>query len=357
MKINLAIISPTFPPNVDGLGDYSYLVGTELRMNLDNVFFLCPETENKNFNEKVFLFEKNRASFDELVQRLSITNILLNYSGYGYDNKGIPFWLLSILKFQKSKGVRVFIFFHEISATGPFYKPVFWLGAIQKWLFKKLYEIADYSFCSNEIANRIIQDSTRDKGKKCINIGLISNISPTEINKPWAFRSSIAVVFGSPGRRLLVYQQFEKWDNFIKENGIVSIIDIGEPLDFDFEKLKVKIVEKGVLSSSKISQILSDCQFGLLDYPVHLLGKSGVYAAYAAYGIVPVIMDISSNEAAIGKQDQNFIFIDHLNSFKGRPPVLISQDIYTWYFNNNSIKVHSQKILNAIFYHHQSQNN
>ena len=249
MKINLAIISPTFPPNVDGLGDYSYLVGTELRKNLDNVFFLCPEVEKKNFNEKVFLLEKNQTSFDELVQRLSITDILLNYSGYGYNSKGVPLWLLSILKSAKNNGIRVFIFFHEISATGPFYKPVFWLGAIQKWLFKRLYELADCSFCSNDIANRIIQNTSNDKGKKCLNIGLISNIPPAETVKPWDCRSSIAVVFGSPGRRLLVYQQIKKWENFIKENAIISIIDIGEPISFDFDKLEIKIVESNIATA------------------------------------------------------------------------------------------------------------
>lgn len=351
MEINLAIISPAYPPKVDGVGDYGYLIGCELKPSLNNVFFFSPENEDSSTADNVFFFSKTENSLDELVRELSVTDILLNYSGYGYDIHGLPLWLLPVLKKQKQKGIRIFIFFHEISASGSFYEPIFWLGLMQKLLFKKLYGLTEFAFCSNEIANKIIRQSTSDLGKKCLNIGLISNIPTPEIILPWEGRSKIAVVFGSPGRRFLVYQQSKKWERFIIENEIHTVIDIGEPLDFDFKKMPIEVVEKGVLSSSEISRILSDTRFGFIDYPVHLLGKSGIFAAYAAFGVVPICMHIRPGEGSDKDiyQNQNFIYMDNPADHRVKQPKLISQDLSSWYSNNNRIELHSKKILDTIY--------
>lgn len=351
MKINLAIISPAYPPKVDGVGDYGYLIGCELKPSLNNVFFFSPENEDSRTNDSVFFFSKTENSLDRLVRELSVTDILLNYSGYGYDKRGLPLWLIPVLRKQKQNGVRLFIFFHEISATGSFNRPIFWLGLLQKALFKRLYNLSNFAFCSNAIANKIIQKSTSDFGVKCLNIGLISNIPTPEIIPPWEHRNKIAVVFGSPGRRLLVYQQFKKWETFITENEIYTIIDIGEPLDFDFNKIPIDVIEKGVLNSSDISRILADARFGLIDYPVHLLGKSGIFAAYAAFGVVPICMHIILGEGSDKDvyQNQNFIYIDKPVDLRVKQPKLISQDLRSWYFNNNRIELHSKKILDTIY--------
>jgi hypothetical protein len=69
--------------------------------------------------------------------------------------------------------------------------------------------------------------------------------------------------------------------------------DIGPPIcSSDFERLCIaeRIHAHGKLPADQVSQHLAQARFGLLSYPPHLVGKSGVFAAYSAHGVCTILL-------------------------------------------------------------------
>jgi hypothetical protein len=72
--------------------------------------------------------------------------------------------------------------------------------------------------------------------------------------------------------------------------GIQEIIDMGarsQPVPSEVDGITVRAT--GHLPREEVSSLLSSCRAGFLDYPSDVLGKSTVFAAYCAHGLVPVI--------------------------------------------------------------------
>src|SRR5262249_12853977 len=49
------------------------------------------------------------------------------------------------------------------------------------------------------------------------------------------------------------------------------------------------------------------CRFGLLDYDVERLEKSGVFAAYAAHGVIPVCIGSQANPSRGLEEGRHFL--------------------------------------------------
>ena len=72
--------------------------------------------------------------------------------------------------------------------------------------------------------------------------------------------------------------------------GIQRILDIG-PRSFPIPDALAgaPVVPKGAVPPRAVSELLQHSRFGIVAYPYDVLGKSGVFAAYAAHGIVPIV--------------------------------------------------------------------
>ena len=71
--------------------------------------------------------------------------------------------------------------------------------------------------------------------------------------------------------------------------GIERLIEIGvEPEITAGLEWPFPVASLGPRKTSEISAIMARVKYGLFDCPVHVAGKSGVLAALAAHGIVPI---------------------------------------------------------------------
>lgn len=52
--------------------------------------------------------------------------------------------------------------------------------------------------------------------------------------------------------------------------------------------LRIPCEQLGYLSAEEVSQVLRKSLFGASAYPAYEIGKSGIFAAYAAHGVIPV---------------------------------------------------------------------
>ena len=72
--------------------------------------------------------------------------------------------------------------------------------------------------------------------------------------------------------------------------GIESILDIGPPVDDRMiARLPLPMTRCGFLDSPSASAAMLRARVGVLDYPLDFAAKSGIFAAYAAHGVAPLI--------------------------------------------------------------------
>ena len=341
-SLKLAILSPAFPSAINGLGDYSNMLGLEIKRQLPatEIYYLgLPQIEQVNL-VNYFTIKTNDNSLCKSISENLIDVLFINYSNYGYQKKGIPVWLIKQVALLQKKGIKIITFFHEVYASGKVWQSVFWLHQLQKKLFRSLYHLSDAAFCSNQRVLTIIQSETEDKGEKAKNIGLFSNITEPDILIPWVERKRVAVVFGSYGRRKLVYDKILAINSFCKQNNIDSIIDIGcGEFNTQWQQIQVPVTPKGLLSNTEIATILRNVQFGFIDYATSLLGKSGIFAAYAAYGIVPINFSEDREQAMDGLIVSKYFFKPN-----GSITIFNCDAIYKWYQSHN-INNHTKTII------------
>src|SRR5207249_2233983 len=101
-------------------------------------------------------------------------------------------------------------------------------------------------------------------------------------------RNPRMIVFGSAAWRSEAYHDHQAaLEQACHALSITEVVDIGPPCGA-IPKLSVGCVPKGSLPPDQVSREMLDAHAGFFSYPAACLGKSGVFAAYAAHGLVPV---------------------------------------------------------------------
>ncbi|MBK9785788.1 MAG: hypothetical protein IPP59_17260 [Betaproteobacteria bacterium] len=206
-KINIGI-----PPVKGGITDYDEILASRLCTN-SRVFNIC------------------ESDFSDIIKEVDI--FFLQYSGYGYQKRGTPLWLLKEIDLIPT-GLSVFgVFFHELYAIGFPWKSSFWLSPIQRIIAKKIAERADFWVTNREKSADWLMQYAGNKPHAVLPV--YSNVG-----EPICYtedRNLIAVVFGSPKVREAAYKfnggEIFEW---AKRNNM-SVHDIGPQLLIDKLKL------------------------------------------------------------------------------------------------------------------------
>src|SRR5262245_419322 len=68
-----------------------------------------------------------------LLTKTQASAVLLHFSGYGYQKRGIPLWLVQGLRnwSRRASGISLVTIFHELYATGRPWQSSFWLSPMQ----------------------------------------------------------------------------------------------------------------------------------------------------------------------------------------------------------------------------------
>jgi hypothetical protein len=273
-------------------------------------------------------------SAEELLRVLSQpgmpATVLLQYVGYGYQKRGCPVWLVRGLEkwrkqkvesknlgaessgqkpesrkkkveIKKNEGGDKFqlsqfpisalsnlvTMFHELYARGPVWQSVFWTSPVQRWVAKSLAQMSSHCFTNltvNALALR--QMTARDKNNFTV-LPVFSNVGEPEALPDWNQRQPRMIVFGSASQRRKVYFKHQAdLEKACRVMGINELVDIGAP--FEIPPLAVPVSRRGILSASEVSREMLSARAGFFAYPAAYLGKSGVFAAYAAHGLAPI---------------------------------------------------------------------
>lgn len=253
------------PPGSGGVRDYATVLGNALQ---------SPPLEMTRMTD---------------ISSLSGDCLLLHFSGYGFQKRGVPLWLVEHMRSLRTRFQAFGVVFHELFASSPPWGSAFWLGAWQKRIASELLDLSDFWLTNREESGRWLlarRDTTPHRVLPiCSNVG-----EPPSIDTD---RAPHLVVFGSPGVRANVYQwaSGEVFD-CARRKGLV-IHDIGPPLQdasLTQRLLRENAVVHGRLAAQEVSQILSGASYGALAYPIDYASKSGVLASYSAHGICPILL-------------------------------------------------------------------
>lgn len=367
MKINysdvphkkLAQIVPRIFPATDGVGDYALNLARQLRQdyNIQTHFVVCDRHwSGDNIIDGFPVSQLSSPTAKELSSWLlknKVNTVLLQYVGYGYAQRGCPTWLVEGLKTWRTKSDRHILvtMFHEIYASGAIWQSAFWLSGIQKRIAGCLIQSSD-RIITNRQASAEILSTIGKVNINCIEvIPVFSNIGEPQKLVPFAQRKKRLVIFGHANSKLRVYQNYiQHLENIYRAFAIEEIYDIGNYPKFDFNSIsQFKVKTMGILPAEQISEILANSSVGFMAFPqIDYLGKSGVFASYCAYGLVPVLPFTNSKNVDGLEANQNYLSVqkptDNISISRAES---IARNAYQWYQNHNLFQ--QAKIVASLF--------
>lgn len=146
-------ILPHAPTARCGVGNYGWLLARELRNRheVDSSFlvagatWMAPEDE-PGFAVRRLVPRTSRALVHDVQGDVgSIDAVLLHLSLYGYQKRGVPFWLGRAMRGLRAwpASPALVLMVHELAASGPPHTSAFWLRPLQERILRQLARCAD----------------------------------------------------------------------------------------------------------------------------------------------------------------------------------------------------------------------
>ncbi len=361
MKI-ISQIVPMLPPATNGVGDYALNLARQLRQdhNIQTHFIVCDRTYSSDKSIDDFpISQLSNSTSEALLSMLSqqqIETVLLHYVGYGYAQRGCPVWLVEGLEQWRTRSDRrqLITMFHEVYASSnkPWHSS-FWLSSLQKNVAGRLVKISDRCLTSKELYAEILSSLSQGKHLAIPAIPVFSNIGEPKQVRLLSERQPWLIIFGGSNNRQKAYLKSRDKISFVCQRlGIEKIIDIGKPTKLSLSNLNgIPIEEMGRLSVSQIQEIFLNCYAGFLDYNPEFLAKSGIFAAYCAYGMLPISANFSDFSIdGIEPGRHYWIAGEHLSEKNSNSVQAIANNAYSWY-QNHRLKVQAEMFANQIATH------
>lgn len=293
-----------------GVGDYAHLLSEKLAQEYDiNSHFLVPLPQGSPWAHSTppsgyHYTTRTKASLLKSLesQYRDIDAILLQFSPYGYQPRGIPFGLLGALQTLLHRHPRLTLhtMFHELYATGPITSSSFWLCFLQKHIIRRLAKLSRSRFTNRSNYARWIESTVPRLPFPVATIPVFSNLGESPDLPLPSSRPATMTLFRSGLRSKVDWQALQPHLEAAQISR-VHFVGGGSNLELPAE-FPLPVTHHGHLPSLEIASLLQKTRLGYLDYYPGYLGKSGIFAAYTAHG-VPVILkkDAASTEDGLQK--------------------------------------------------------
>lgn len=269
--MKLLHIVPKPPPAIDGLTDFALRLGEALSGDFGiESLYLAPEPN----------------SVEDQLRRTECDALLLHYSGYGYQHRGVPFWLIGALE-RFSGRVPLSVFFHELwTATPPWRSPLYFAPA-QFLLIRRLERIARHVFTSTPKMKRRLR-------KRALLTPIPSNIPAVSRVDPPRGEQLRIVVFGQEHTRERSIRSHAKLLRLLVRNERLAVLKLIGKSGSDFQTAQALVGAERVavhtdLPAEEVANELALSDLALSFYPMDCVTKSGSIMAAVANGC-PVLL-------------------------------------------------------------------
>jgi hypothetical protein len=291
------VISTRLPPQICGIGTFSWLLHQHWPNDTSEVRFLVVEGAMQSaaaLNHRAISdFNAKAAELSGALESVGDADVLLHYAARAYHPGGCPLWLPTVLakwKAKHSRG-RILIFFHELPGEFPIASWHYWIGRCNRRIIRKLACLADVIVTNTkEHVTKIGKISGR-ADVHLIPVG--SNIIAPDHLSPEKVRSEF-VIFGLPFGRWQTLQMFDSEIRTWQKSGRLKRLHVIGPRDEKFDLRSEKLIaawedssvvtRHGMLTSADVSKLLAGAQFGLTNAGMENWSKSTAFMAYASHG-------------------------------------------------------------------------
>ncbi len=298
----LVQLVPGLLPALNGVGDYGLVLARALRgtIGLQSLFLVADPTRESEecidgFPVRTLV---TRSSYDlqraliEAGSQAESPTILLHMSAYGYARRGCPTWLVDGLECWKTAdpGRRLITIFHELYAFGPPWRSEFWLSPLQRAIIARLARLSDSALTNTQRYRHVLERYDPSKKNRILVLPVFSNVGEPRDLPGLSVRKRRIVLFGGAHTRARGYARGRTClEAACSVLGIEEILDIGPNAPSVPEMVAgVPIRQMGRRSAAEVSDILKESLAGFLEYSPAFLAKSGVFASYAAHGVLPI---------------------------------------------------------------------
>jgi hypothetical protein len=295
------IITTRLPPQVCGVGTYSWLLQQHWPIDDSRVEFLVIDGAALSTAElghsAIWQFNGKGKELSHALDRAGNANVILHYAGRAYHRFGCPVWLPPVLQTWRTKfpAGRLLIFFHELPSTDfAITSRFFWIGLCNRGVVRKLARLADVIVTNTTTHVRKIEEISGRKDAQLIPIG--SNIEPVRPLVDARVRGEF-MIFGLPFGRWQTLQMFDREIRSWRASGVLTKLHLVGPGDEKFDRHSDQltsvlpggtVLRHGFLPSAAVSDLLSRVQFGLTNTTPETWSKSGSFMAFAAHGCAVV---------------------------------------------------------------------
>jgi len=358
-------IVPNFPGGLDGVGDYALTIAKKLRdqFGYETVF------ASKRFEREPGSASPSVAGFDVLsLDRLldepqqKYEHVLLHYVNYGFQKRGVPFRLLSILRALRSlrRGKLVTIF-HELYASGPPWRSSFWLRPLQKRLATSVARLSDACIVSSD---NFLRELTILVPGAPVELHPVPSgfaepsLSPDQIADrdphQWAILGGTALVERSLRslRRLV-----SKIPDSIAPQKLFVLGGNENPATRSLiVDLAIESIYRPRIAASEASEILRTCSFVWFDYfhrpdvETSVVLKSSAFAAACAHAVISVFPHRGSMVSIDGDRLPGPFFVEPDSSEvpDAAARAKVAVEIYAWYQRHTSSEILVRGIAKAL---------
>ena len=335
-------IVPKSPGGLDGVGDYALGIARKLRekFRCDTVFaaFNAKSSEVPGGFKLVPLssLPEDASKYDR---------ILLHYVNYGFQKRGVPFRLLSILRsMRESHRAKFVTVFHELYASGPPWTSAFWLQPVQIDLAKSIARLSDACIVSSDYSRRELR-------RLSPHAEIELHPVPSGLDEPLLSADQIAnrdphlwAIFGGTGlveRSLRAFRQRKSLiPSPIAPRSLLVLGGAENPASRSLlVDLGIESDYRPQIPATEASKILRTCSFAFLDYfhrpdvETAIILKSSAFGSACAHAVIPVLPHRGSTIAIDGERLPGPYFVDderaEMPASDARAKT--ATDIYDWY--------------------------
>ncbi|HXD22852.1 MAG TPA: hypothetical protein VN613_05795 [Gemmatimonadaceae bacterium] len=294
---------PGLPPMLNGVGDFSLVLARTLREVFDVTthFAVCSPVWDGPGDVEGFAVTPMRrrdaqsvaSQLDRIASQEGAHVTLVQLSPYGFDRNGAPLWLSHALRQWKRTTTRrsAVTYFHELFAMSAPWRKGFWLTPLQRLATARVARVSE----------RLVTNRSRSAqwlARAAPASGCAVNVLPvlSGVGEPQYLPSTRArnlVLWGSGAMKTTLYARYAALlGTLVGKLGIGSVVDVGSGSAARPKAIGAAAVNAiGIAAPAQISEVLGNSLLGVVGYPPAMLGKSSIFAAFAAHRLPALVLD------------------------------------------------------------------
>lgn len=351
-KEKVLIISKSYPPDIDGVGDHSYQLAHRLNKEGYEVEIA---TATKKTSSDFKVYENDLSGFNcighltKIIKTANPDFILFQYVPFSFNIKGLPIWLVLLFLNLFIRKYKILLFVHETFERRLLKKKHLLLKILQKGILKLLCKFSYLVLTTNNLYFNQLKTLTK-------NLKLArtpSNFEPidSQYSKSKQIKNKVIVIFGNRDLRksLLIFEELYKTDNEFTLR-IIGKTDKNNLTLKNNSKLTAQIVVTGILTSKNLLNEIANAGVYLLPEYVGLKGdgglnsKSGTTATGFMLGKT-VISTKGDMTDSIFKDMHNCVLIDN------NEPQIAAKKIITL-FSDQNLKNYIEENARLLYLNH-----